>query len=198
MWELIFFGIARADFCSIGAICVFDFAFGGFRNSRAARVGKAKNLCDLIKTFADGVVSGRADNFEMIMLFHVNNLSMSAGNYEGEEWEFRRVVGLEPVGVDVRFQMMDGVEGFVMENCESAGGQGADEEGAEQARSVGYGDGVDFVPVFVAVLIEKIGVFESLFDDGQNCVEMISGRDFGNNPAVGFENVDLRNDDVRK
>ena len=38
------------------------------------------------------------------------------------------------------FEVVDGVEGFVVQNGEGASGEGADEETAEETRSVGDGD----------------------------------------------------------
>ena len=39
--------------------------------------------------------------------------------------------------------MVDGVERFVVENGEGAGGESADEEGAEEARCMGDGDRIN-------------------------------------------------------
>lgn len=55
--------------------------------------------------------------------------------------------------------MVDGVEGLVPENGESASGEGADEEGTEQAGGVGDGDGVE-------VIRGEVGVMQSLMNDG--------------------------------
>ena len=42
--------------------------------------------------------------------------------------------------------MVDRVEGFVVKNCEGAGGKGPDQERAEETGSVGDGDGVEAIP----------------------------------------------------
>ncbi len=85
--------------------------------------------------------------------------------------------------------MVDGVEGFVVEDGEGAGGESADEETAEEAGGVGDGNGVDVVP-------SDFGVCKGFVDDGEDGFEVASGCDFGDDAAVGFENVDLGDDDV--
>ena len=97
----------------------------------------------------------------------------------------------EPVAVYVALEMVDGVEGFVVKDSEGAGSEGADEEATEEAGGVGDGDGVDVSP-------GDLGVVHGLVDDGEDCLEVASGGDFGDDAAVGFEDVDLRDDDVRK
>lgn len=55
---------------------------------------------------------------------------------------------VKPASVDVGFEVMDGVEGLVVKDGEGAGGEGADEKGAEQTRGMGDSDGVDVRPVW--------------------------------------------------
>lgn len=57
------------------------------------------------------------------------------------------------------------------------------------------GDGVDLGPFLSFGLIGK-GLVESLVDDRKNGFEMGAGGNFGDDAAVGFEDVDLRDDDV--
>ena len=85
--------------------------------------------------------------------------------------------------------MVDGIEGFIMEDGEGAGGESANQEGAEEAGGVGDGDGVNFIP-------GKISVLESFIYDWEHNLEVISGGDFGDNTTVFFEDVDLGNDDI--
>ncbi len=56
-------------------------------DSGTARVGKAEDLGDFVETFADGVVAGGADDFEMVVGGHVEDLGVAAGDNEGEERE---------------------------------------------------------------------------------------------------------------
>ncbi len=51
------------------------------------------------------------------------------------------------------FQVVDGIEGFGVEDGEGAGGEGADEQRAEEAGGVSDGDGVNFVPVGAAIFV---------------------------------------------
>lgn len=88
--------------------------------------------------------------------------------------------------------MVDGVEGFVVQNRESAGGESADEEGTEEAGRMSDGDSIYFRPV----IFFEAGALESLVDNGHDCFEVRTGGDFGNDATVGFKNVDLGNDDV--
>lgn len=96
---------------------------------------------------------------------------------------------MEPVGVDVGFEMMDGVKRLVPENGESASGECADEKRTEQAGSVGDGDVVDIV-------FREVSARKGLMNDGEDGFEMGTGGDFGNDATVSGENVNLRNDDV--
>ena len=89
----------------------------------------------------------------------------------------------------MRFEVVDGVEGFVVEDGEGAGGESADEEATEETWGVGDGDVSDVVP-------SDSGACECLVDDGEDCLEVAASGDFGDDAAVGFENVDLRDDDV--
>ena len=50
--------------------------FGSLGDRGATRVGETENFRDLIKTFADGIVSGGADDFELVVSEHTDNLGM--------------------------------------------------------------------------------------------------------------------------
>lgn len=93
--------------------------------------------------------------------------------------------------------MVNGVEGLIVQDGEGAGGESADEEGAEEAGGVGDGEGVDFVPVVLAMFGEA-GVGEGLVDDRKDSLEVGTSGDFGNNATVAFKEVDLGNDGIRK
>ncbi len=184
----------------------------------SAGVGQAEDFGDFVETFADSVVAGGADDFEMVMGGHVEDLGVAAGDDKSEKRKFWCLFilvilwGLEPVGVDVGFEVVDGVEGLMPENGKHAGGQGTDHEGAHETGGVGDGDGVDVgceVGIFrefsfeFGVLLEEMGaVFrdagfdEGLMDDGKNGFEMGAGGNFWYNTTVSSKNVNLRNDDV--
>ena len=163
---------------------------GGLSDGWATGVGQAEDFGNLIEAFANGVIASSADNFEMIMTFHVNNLSMTARDDGGKEWKFW-LVATEPVGVDVRFKMMSWIEWFVVDDGQRASGESADKEGTDEARCVGYGDSVD-------VVNGKVGVFERFIDDGLDGFDMGASGDFRNDASVFGMDIDLRDDNVRQ
>lgn len=55
-------------------------AEGGLADGRATWVGKTENFGDFIKTFADSVVASSADDFEVVMLGHSDNLSVATAD----------------------------------------------------------------------------------------------------------------------
>lgn len=116
----------------------------------AARVGKAEDFGDFVETFTDSVVAGGADNFEVIVRGGVEDLGVSAGNDKREEGEARSSF-VEPSGVEMAFEVVNWIERLIMENGESAGGEGADEERAEKARGVSDGNSGDVGPSFIGV-----------------------------------------------
>ena len=83
-----------------------NFAVGSLSNSGTTRVGKAKDFGDFIKTFADGVIAGGADDFKMVMLLHKDNLGVTARDNESEERKLN-VGRVQPVGINVGFKMMN-------------------------------------------------------------------------------------------
>ena len=65
----------------VGKVVFFRVAvFGGFGNRRPAWVGKTKDFGDFIETFANGIVVSGADDFEVIMLGHSDDLGVAAGD----------------------------------------------------------------------------------------------------------------------
>ena len=98
--------------------------FGGFGDGWATRVGEAKDLSDLIETLADGVIASSTDDFEVVVLFHVNNLGVATGDNGGKKWEFG-FVATEPVGINVRFEVVGRVEWNVVDDGNSPCGEGA-------------------------------------------------------------------------
>ena len=53
---------------------------GEFGNRWAAGIGKTEDFGDFVEAFADGVVASGTNNLEMIMLRHVDNLGVAAGD----------------------------------------------------------------------------------------------------------------------
>ncbi len=162
----------------------------GASNSGATWVGETENLGDFIEDFANSIVASAADNMEIIVALHIYNLRMAAGNDKGEERKFR-FVATQPVGVDVRFEMMGRVKRNVMQNGGSTGSEGADKKGADEAWGMSDGNGVDVGPI-------ELSVGEGLVKDGVDGFDMRASGNLGNNATVGGMNIDLRNDDVGK
>ena len=162
----------------------------GASNSGATWVGKSENFGDFIENFADGVIASATDDMKVVVVLHIYNLRMAAGNDEGEERKFR-FVATQPVGVDVRFEMMGRVKRNVVKNGGSAGGEGADKKGADEAWGMSDGNGVNVGPI-------ELSVSEGLVKDGVDGFDMRTSGNLGNNAAVGGMNIDLRNDDVGK
>ena len=71
--EVIGFGVRKMVFIGVTI-------FGGLRNGGATGVGKTEDFGDLIKTFADGIVAGGADDFEGVVGGHVKDLGVAAGD----------------------------------------------------------------------------------------------------------------------
>ena len=162
----------------------------GASNSGATWVGETENFGDFIENFADGIVASAADDMKVVVVLHIYNLRMAAGNDEGEERKFR-FVATQPVGVDVRFEMMGRVKWNVVKNGGSASSEGADKKGADEAWSMSDGNGVNVGPI-------ELSVSEGLVKDGVDGFDMGASGNLGNNATVGGMNIDLRNDDVGK
>lgn len=166
--ELVFLGIAE---------------LGGSSDGGTAGIGKSKHFRNFVEDFADGVVTGFADDLVVSVGIKKHDLGVAAGGDEGEGGEVDGFA-VEPVGVDVTFDVIDGVEGFVFNEGEGAGGEGADEEGADEAGAVSDGNGVDVVP-------SALEVGEAGFDGGNGDFDVGAGGDFGDDAAEGFVKVDL-------
>ena len=78
-------------------------------NGWVAGVGEAKNLGDFVETFADSIISSSANNFEVVVTLHIDDLSMAAGYNGGEEWKFW-LMAAKPIGINVGFKMMSGIK----------------------------------------------------------------------------------------
>ena len=100
--------------------------FSEMGNSWAAWIGKAKNFGDFIEAFTDRIITGRGDNFKMIMGGHADDLGVAARNDEGKERKFR-FFG-EPVGINMGFEVMYWVKWNMMQNTDGASGKCTNEK----------------------------------------------------------------------
>ena len=120
----------------------------------------------------------------MIVTFHADNLSV-AGCEKRKFW----IVAAEPVGVNVRFEVVGRVKRFVMKDGKSAGGEGADKEATDEAWGMSDGDSV-------YVVDSKIGVFEGLIDDRIDGFNVRASGNFWDNAAVFGVDIDLRHNNI--
>lgn len=97
----------------------------------------------------------------------------------------------EPIGIDMRLEMMDSVEGFIPEDGESAGSKSADEKRPDETRGMSDGNGVN-------IGSGDASVAKGLVDDGEDGFEVGAGGDFGDDASVSSKNVDLRDNDITK
>lgn len=72
--------IKTVDFGVRERIFVGVALFGAGGDRRTAWIGKTKNLGDFVKAFADGIVAGGADDFELVVGWHIDNLGVAAGD----------------------------------------------------------------------------------------------------------------------
>ena len=84
----------------------------------------------------------------------------------------------------MRLDMVYLVERLIVNDGEGAGGEGADEQRADQAGRISDSDGVDVVP-------GAISIRQGFFDDRVNDLQMAAGSDFRDDSAVLGVNVDL-------
>ena len=83
-------GEVEGVFCfGVGEGVFFRVAgFGGGGDGGAAGVGEAEDFGDFVEAFADGVVEGGADDVEVVVAGHADDLGVAAGDDEGEEGKF--------------------------------------------------------------------------------------------------------------
>lgn len=74
------FGVGERIFVAVASLA--EFGDGG-----TAWIGKTENFGDFIKTFADGIVFGGADDFKIGVGGHADELGVAARNKEGENGE---------------------------------------------------------------------------------------------------------------
>ena len=91
----------------------------------------------------------------------------------------------------MRLDMVYFVKRLIVNDGESAGGEGADEQRADQAGRVGDGDGVDIIP-------STIGIRQGFFNDRVDNFQVAAGGNFRDNAAVFSMDVNLGIDHIRK
>ena len=69
-------------------VFVFVAFEGGLRDGGAAGVGEAEDFGDFVEAFADGVVASGADDLEVAVAGHFDDLGVATGDYKSKEREF--------------------------------------------------------------------------------------------------------------
>jgi hypothetical protein len=163
----------------------------------SAGVAEGKELGDLVVGFASGVVTRLRDFFvgerwlRWVLRDFVED-GVAAGDDEtdgGQGGPLPCFVGFEEDGVDVAFKMIYRDERFVESLRERFGVGDADEERADEARTLGDADGVDVVEC-------EIGFGEGFANDGDDLAKVFARGEFGDDAAVLAVDVDLRGDDA--
>ena len=88
--ETVDFGVGEAIFVGVAFFC-------GLSDGGAAGVGEAEDFGDFVEAFADGVVQSGADDVEVVVLGHADDLSVAAGDDESQKREGRCLLACEPV-----------------------------------------------------------------------------------------------------
>ena len=87
-------GEVEAGDLGVGEVIFFGVAFGcGSGDGGAAGVGETEDFGDFVEAFADGVVQGGADDVEVVVLLHFDDLGVAAGNYKGQKRELGSLFG---------------------------------------------------------------------------------------------------------
>ena len=125
-------------------------------------------------------------------VIHPHNLGVSAGNQQAQIRERRfadRFVRLaDKIGQDMSLEMVDHDDGDVQRESQGLGERSAHQQGAQQARTTGKGDGGK-------VFRLDAGQFEGPAHDRDDIHFMGPGGQFGNHAAVILVNL-LRCDDI--
>jgi len=109
----------------------------------------------------------------------------------GDQAEERRLerIRFQEVRGDVALEVVDAGEGLPARRREGLGGRQADEQGADHAGPAGDRDGIDAVQV-------GAGLVERRLDDRADQVEVVPGRDLGDDAPEPLVRSGLRRDDV--
>lgn len=184
-----FLRVRGADRGILGENIVILASFSKLADGGTTGVGKPENLGGFVEGFADGVIESGADDLKIGMGSLVNELGVAARYDKGKGGEGGGIWAIKPVGVDVGFDMMNGIEGFLMCEGECAGGESADKKRAIEAGSVGDGDGVNLI-------YGESGIFEGLVDDGVDGLDVGAGGEFRDDAAVFAHQIGGRGNDV--
>ncbi len=97
-------------------------------------------------------------------------------------------MGGQPASVDMGLEVVDGQERNALCQANCLGGDESHEQGARQARGIGYGHGVD-------VFQSKARFVQGLVDYGQDALDVRPGGDLRNHSAETAMQIVLRGHD---
>ena len=127
---------------------------------------------------------------ESVIAAHIDERRVAARDDECHEgWLERRV--REEVREDMAFEMVDTDERLVERKGQGLGRRDADEQCADESRSVRHGDLVD-------VRERHTGLADGLIDDGHDVDDVLARSDLRHDTAKLLVNGNLRRDDVRQ
>ncbi len=173
---------------------------GEFVDHRTAGISEGEEAGDFIVGFAGGVIAGATDagvgklaGAIGGLVLHFVNHGVAAGNDQADGGKFGAAIaggaGFEKDGVDVAGEMVHGDERLAQREGESFSVSDADEQSADQAGTLGDGDGIE-------VLQSDAGLLDGFADDRDDLAEMFAGGEFRDDSAVFSVNFDLGRDDA--
>jgi len=159
-----------------------------FFQQGTAGITKSEGPGDLVKGFTGSVIARPGDDFEAFVVVDDDEMAVGAGNNETEKRRFPGGIG-EVVGRDVAGDVMDPDQWFAGGGGQAFGGGQANQQGTDQAWSIGHGNGVDIGE-------RGAGLGQGLVDHGQDGFDMHARGDFWYNTAILLVYRSLGGDDV--
>jgi hypothetical protein len=146
-------------------------------DNRAAGVAQAEEFCDLVQGLSCGIVPGLGEQSEVQRPLELEKRCVPPTDQERQDRigdipvldERRIYVGLQVVGRDQRPAVGVG---------QSLGKGEADQQGADQARALGHGKGLDLID-------PQSGALQTFAHHICYGTDVPAGRQFGYDPAVG-------------
>ena len=149
----------------------------------APGVGDAHGPGGLVEGLAGGVVPGAAQNFQLCVVLHLDDMAVAPGDHQTEEGG-RELWAGEIVGGDVSPQMVHRDEGQPGGEGQALGEVDPHQQGPDEPRGVGDGDAVQVGEGFAAL-------GQSLPHHPHDGLAVAAGGDFRHHPAVDAVLLDL-------
>ena len=162
---------------------------GGVLDGGATREAEPKQARTFVKRLAGGVVQRAPEVAKAAVACHQDELGMAAGDEQAEDgkdrflWQIGCVA--QPIGVDVRLEVVDRDERTAERVGHPFGGIHAHDQCTSEPGSLGDGNGVDFLAIDACLP-------QSLLDHRDDGRHMASRGKLGHDAAVAFVEVELR------